>query len=132
MVRVAVIGAGAAGITAVKTCLEYGYDVVCFEKSDNLGGVWYFKPGECEGQGSVMRSTVMNTSKEMVAFSDFIPPQEYGIYMHNRHTLSYLRSYAEHFGVVSRVRFEHAVQLVTRADDYDATGQWMVTVKDLK
>ncbi len=37
--RVAVIGAGTAGIASVKTCLEHGLKPVCFEQSDDFGKV---------------------------------------------------------------------------------------------
>lgn len=40
--KVAVIGAGAAGLASAKHALDYGYNVTVFEKSEALGGVWYF------------------------------------------------------------------------------------------
>lgn len=36
-----------------------------------------------EGQGCVMKSTVINTSKEMMSFSDFPVPEKYPNFMHN-------------------------------------------------
>lgn len=47
--RVAIIGAGASGLTALKNALEYGFEADCFEKSENIGGLWCFKPGTCHG-----------------------------------------------------------------------------------
>lgn len=52
MKRVAVIGAGVSGITSVKVCKDYGFDVVCFEKTEDIGGLWRYKPGDCEGINS--------------------------------------------------------------------------------
>ena len=82
--RIAVIGAGATGMTATKACLEQGFDVVVFEKTNYTGGLWRYqdKLGE-NGIASVMKSTIINTSKEMSAFSDFPPPEEYPNFMHN-------------------------------------------------
>ena len=37
--RVAVIGAGASGLTAIKCCLDEGITPVCFERSDYIGKV---------------------------------------------------------------------------------------------
>jgi dimethylaniline monooxygenase (N-oxide forming) len=37
--RITVIGAGASGMTATKVCLEEGFDVVVFERSDFTGGL---------------------------------------------------------------------------------------------
>ncbi|XP_033729906.1 dimethylaniline monooxygenase [N-oxide-forming] 2-like [Pecten maximus] len=71
MKRVAVIGAGASGLPAIKCCLDEGFQPVCFEMSDDIGGLWNFTPDVRAGQGSVMKSTITNTSKEMMAYSDF-------------------------------------------------------------
>lgn len=130
MVRVAIIGAGASGLVAIKTCLEYGFNVVCYEKSQDLGGLWRYRPMASD-EPSVMKSTTINTSKEMSAFSDFPPPEGYANFMHNRQFLKYLESYADHFGVVKYIKFNHTVKLVKRAGDYDTTGRWVVTVADL-
>lgn len=40
--RVAVIGAGTAGLGAAKNCLQAGVDVVVFEQSTNVGGTWIY------------------------------------------------------------------------------------------
>ena len=39
---VAVIGAGASGLTAVKACMEEGLVPTCFEKLDCVGGLWSY------------------------------------------------------------------------------------------
>lgn len=41
--RVAVIGAGASGLTAIKCCLDEGLEPTCFEKTDDIGGLWRYK-----------------------------------------------------------------------------------------
>lgn len=38
--RVAVIGSGVSGIGAAKVLKQCGYDVVVYEKSQWIGGVW--------------------------------------------------------------------------------------------
>ena len=43
--RVAVIGGGASGLTAIKCCLDEGLEPVCYESSDDIGGLWRFKVG---------------------------------------------------------------------------------------
>ena len=40
--QVAVIGAGAAGLTAIKCCLEEGLQPTCYEQSAHIGGLWHF------------------------------------------------------------------------------------------
>ena len=41
--RVAVVGAGCSGLTCIKTCVDEGLEPVCFESSDDIGGLWKFK-----------------------------------------------------------------------------------------
>ena len=41
--RVAVIGAGSSGLVCIKTCLDESLEPVCFESSDDIGGLWRFK-----------------------------------------------------------------------------------------
>ena len=74
--RVCIIGAGVSGLPAIKACLEEGLEVVCYEKTSDIGGLWNYRPqiDADQGNGSVMKSTVVNTSKEMMAYSDFPPP----------------------------------------------------------
>uniref|UniRef100_A0A3Q2WZ88 Flavin-containing monooxygenase n=1 Tax=Haplochromis burtoni TaxID=8153 RepID=A0A3Q2WZ88_HAPBU len=43
--RVAVIGGGASGLACIKCCLDEGLEPVCFESSDDIGGLWRFKVG---------------------------------------------------------------------------------------
>jgi len=40
--RVAIIGAGVSGLAAIKCCRDEGLDVVCFERRNDLGGVWNY------------------------------------------------------------------------------------------
>ncbi|KAL3191830.1 hypothetical protein MRX96_059561 [Rhipicephalus microplus] len=113
--RVAVVGSGCCGITAVKACLEEGLDVVCFEKASNCGGLWWYREETPEsGVGTVMRFTVANTSKEMSCYSDFPPDKDAPLFMTHWHTLEYIRSYADHFGVTSKIRFNHEVLRLDR------------------
>lgn len=56
--KVAVIGAGASGLTAIKCCLDEGLEPVCYERTGEMGGLWNYKDEVIPGQGSVMKSTV--------------------------------------------------------------------------
>ncbi|KAL3249734.1 hypothetical protein MRX96_055932 [Rhipicephalus microplus] len=129
--KVCVVGAGSSGLTCARQMLDYGFDVVLYERSADTGGLWAYHEDDVEGQASVMRTTIINTSKEMSAFSDFPPPKDLPNYMHNTKMLSYFRSYADHFGVTKHVRTKHDVVQVTAAADYEKTGRWDVLVRDL-
>lgn len=41
--RIAVIGAGVSGLSSIKCCLEEGLEPVCFERTDDIGGLWRFQ-----------------------------------------------------------------------------------------
>lgn len=128
--KVAVIGAGASGLAAIKACLDEGLQPVCFERRDNCGGMWYYSDTVVEGQSSVMRSTIINSNKESMAFSDFPPPAHYPNHMHNVKLLSYLRQYADHFSLMQHIRFNTEVVQARRAADFSTSGQWLLTVRD--
>src|SRR5688572_18858025 len=97
MKKIAVIGAAASGLPAIKCCLGDGLQPVCFERTDDIGGLWNWKETPTDGQSTVMKSTIINSSKETSFYSDFLVPAEYPNYMHNRKVLSYLRLYAKNF-----------------------------------
>lgn len=40
--RVAIVGAGVSGLASIKCCLEERLEPTCFERSDDLGGLWRF------------------------------------------------------------------------------------------
>lgn len=50
MVRsVAIIGAGVSGLASVKCCLDEGLQPTCFERTEDIGGLWrYTVSGPCQ------------------------------------------------------------------------------------
>ncbi|KAI1300206.1 Flavin-containing monooxygenase 5 [Halotydeus destructor] len=122
--RVAVIGAGVSGLTAVKASLEQGLSVTCFEKSGNLGGLWYYDDGDNPSRTSVMKCTLMNSSKEMSAFSDYPPPEHYPLFMTRELAQEYILSYASHFGLDKYVKLNCEVSNLT-----ESSNGWTVTVQ---
>ncbi|RCN32036.1 Flavin-binding monooxygenase-like protein [Ancylostoma caninum] len=153
-----VIGAGVSGLTATKHLLENGMDVVCFEKSQHIGGLWRYNEEDREGYGSVMKNTILNTSKEFVTFSDFPMDPSLPNFMPNQLFYSYLLEYAEHFDLVKHIQFGTTVKSVSlpfastftatplhyllrvtedflllqviHASNYEETGEWNVTTEN--
>lgn len=41
--RIAVIGAGASGLTSIKCCLDEGLEPICFERTGDIGGLWRYQ-----------------------------------------------------------------------------------------
>jgi dimethylaniline monooxygenase (N-oxide forming) len=77
-----------------------------------------------------MKSTVINSSKEMSAYSDYPPPADFANFMHNTKLLEYLRLYAEHNNLHKYIQFHTKVIEVRRADDYAQSAKWIVHVKN--
>ena len=125
--KIAVIGAGCSGLAAVKQCLEDGLEPVCFEKEADLGGLWNYSDGSKPGKGSVYKNCVINTSKEMMAYSDFPPPAEFPMFMPHRYVLKYFKMYAERFALLKHIHFNTSVLNVRQSNEYEEDGSWDVT-----
>jgi dimethylaniline monooxygenase (N-oxide forming) len=108
--RIAIIGAGESGLAAIKCCLDEGLSPVCFERTDDIGGLWRYTEDVRDGQACVMKSTVINTSKEMMCYSDFPIPRDYANYMHNSKVYQYFHMYADQFGLKEHIRFNIEVR----------------------
>lgn len=103
---IGIIGAGLSGLVTAKTCLEYGFDIIVYEKDAELGGVWATSrryPG----------ITTQNT-KDTYAFSDFPMPDYYPEWPSGEQVQSYLIDYAKHFNLLSSIRFSHEIIEVSR------------------
>jgi hypothetical protein len=119
--RVAVIGAGAAGLTAMKELRGAGIEAVGYDKNDRPGGLWVLDSSS--GLSPAYGSLHLNTSKGRTEFADFPMPAAWPDYPSQAHIAEYLSSYAERFGVISHIRFDTTVQSVERQE----SGRWLVS-----
>ncbi|XP_069050479.1 dimethylaniline monooxygenase [N-oxide-forming] 5 isoform X1 [Lepisosteus oculatus] len=127
--RIAIIGGGSSGLACIKCCLDEGLEPVCFESSDDIGGLWRFKENPEPDRASIYHSVIINTSKEMMCFSDFPIPAHFPNYMHNSLIMDYFCMYAEHFQLLPHIRFQTRVKSVKQRPDFSRSGQWdVVTV----
>ncbi|CAG2119083.1 unnamed protein product, partial [Medioppia subpectinata] len=127
---IAIIGGGQSGATACKACLEEGFDVVVYERTAYTCGLWRYRPVPEEGVGSVAKSTLNFSSKEMFAFSDFPPDPRVPNYMTHTEVVKYFEAYNETFNYEKYVKLRHEVTRVEPNADYESTGRWKVSVKD--
>lgn len=44
--KVAVIGVGVSGLIFLKCCVDEGFEFICFERIEDIGGFWRFKVSE--------------------------------------------------------------------------------------
>jgi dimethylaniline monooxygenase (N-oxide forming) len=119
-VNACVIGAGSSGIAVCKALHERGLPFDCFELSDDVGGVWYYE--NPTGLSAAYRSLHINTSKQIMQFSDFPMPAEWPVYTHHAHIHQYFRDYVDHFGFRDKITFNTGVEHCTRRAD----GVWEV------
>jgi cation diffusion facilitator CzcD-associated flavoprotein CzcO len=116
--RVAVIGAGPAGLTTAKHLLEAGLEPTVFEQSDDLGGQWH----TTSPHSAVWPGMRTNTSRTTTAFSDFPPPPSGAMFPRAEEVHAYLHEYTAHFGVRDHVRTGAFVVKIAPAED-----AWTVT-----
>lgn len=91
------------------------------------GGIWNYTDELRPNQGAAsFRSLITNTSKEMMAFSDFPMPTDFPQYMPHTKFHEYLRDYGQHFDLFKHIRCNTRVTRITKAADYDDTGRWEV------
>jgi len=72
------------------------------------------------------RSTVINTCKEMMNYSDFLIPESFPPFLHHTQCMQYFEMYANHFSLWPHIRLNTRVEHVRPADDYARTGNYVV------
>ena len=120
MTRYCVIGAGAAGLSALQQLREAGYDVDCFEKTDRVGGHW----------NTDYDALHLITSRDMTHFEGFPMPEHYPHFPSRRQVLEYMQAYAAHHGHHDIIQFNTEIAEVTPIDTDGPTGSagWNVTL----
>jgi dimethylaniline monooxygenase (N-oxide forming) len=122
--KVCIIGAGSSGIATAKIFHERNIPFDCFEKGSGIGGMWRYQNDN--GLSSAYRSLHINTSRDVMQYSDFHMPDEYPPFPDHALILKYFENYVDHFGFRSKITFRTTVERVHPAGD----GSWDVTIKD--
>lgn len=117
-----IIGAGPSGLTTAKALKDRGLSYDCFDRSDDVGGNWYF--GNPNGMSSAYRMLHIDSSKRRSQFADYPMPAEYPDFPHHSQIWQYFRDYADHFGLRETIQFHTGVEHCSQ----DSTGKWNVTL----
>ena len=146
--RVAVIGAGAGGLAAIRALEVEGHTAVGFELASDVGGTWRYardvdaeddaaRDGGSKVHGSMYASLRTNLPRELMGFAEFPFHDSHGAddrrFCGHEEVQRYLKAYAETFGLETKVKFNTRVTRVERVvrDDADAerawSSQWAVT-----
>ena len=121
--RVAVIGAGAAGLCAAKNLLARGVEVVVYEIGTCIGGLWVYNNDS--GLAPAYKSLHLNSETKVTEYKDFPFPPGSPLYPDHAGVRRYLEAYAEHFGVKPHIRFKSKVVDVSPHGD-----GWRVQLDD--
>lgn len=115
--RVAVVGAGIAGLACAKVLGDAGFAVEVFDRTPDVGGVW----------SATRRYPGLRTqnSKFSYRFSDFPMPKDYPRYPDGPQMQAYLEAYAHRFGLFDRLRLNTEV---VAADPVDSG--WLLEIRD--
>ncbi|AMQ57344.1 flavin-containing monooxygenase [Algoriphagus sanaruensis] len=124
--RVAVIGAGPSGITALKNLLDQGIDAIAFDRNENVGGNWIYS--EKESHSSVFETTHIISSKTLSQYEDF-PFEEFDPetpdYPSHEVLRNYFQAYARKFNLYPFIRFN---TLVKRCE-WKGPLEWVITTE---
>ncbi len=122
--KLAVIGAGAAGLCAAKHLLGQGIDVVIYEMGTCIGGLWVYENDN--GLSGAYQSLHVNSENKVTAYKDFPFPDDAPIYPDHVQMAQYLAAYAERFDLRPHIRFSCKIAAVEQVPD----GTWAVTLAD--
>jgi hypothetical protein len=113
--RVCVIGAGPSGLTTIKQLLDEGHNVQCYEKSNNIGGIWQrsANPGDDANDMKVFDSLILTISMRLMSYSDFMVEKDRVFYTHRAYR-EYLEAYSEKFGLRRHIQLSAPVTKVER------------------
>ncbi|GAB3256884.1 flavin-containing monooxygenase [Kineosporia babensis] len=114
--RVAIVGAGYAGLSTARMLLRCGFQVTVFEQAPDVGGVW----------SRTRRYPGLRTQndKRTYAFSELPMPAHYPQWPSGEQVQQYLESYAAGFGLSPALRLSTRVVSADLEDD-----RWTLTTQ---
>jgi cation diffusion facilitator CzcD-associated flavoprotein CzcO len=116
--RIAIIGAGVAGLVTAKVLAQAGHEVRVFEKAPDVGGVW--------SRTRRYPGLTTQSPKAQYSFSDFPMPKHYPEWPTGAQVQEYLAAYATGFGLDPMLRLDTEVTAARPAGD----GTWTVETRD--
>jgi hypothetical protein len=103
--RVAVVGAGPAGLAALRALTSAGLDAVAFERGGRVGGVWTLE----DRPTAAYRSLHLITSRPRTEFAEHPMPDGTPDYPARDTVGRWLEDYVERFGLAERIRLDSEV-----------------------
>lgn len=116
--KIAIIGAGFAGLSTAKVLQRVGHDVTVYEKAPDVGGVW-------SGTRRYPGLSTQN-NKGTYALSDYPMPKSYPEWPSGQQVQEYLEGYVQKFALAPYLRLRTEVVSAELADD--GTG-WLLSTR---
>lgn len=119
--KVAVVGAGPAGLVFTKELIEAGHEAVCFEATHHVGGV-FARPYD---------GARLTTSNLVTPFGDFRDRREgrATVWDFDQYT-QYLNDYTDHFGFRRHIRFNTKVTRIEPVGENLSEGVFVTAEPD--
>jgi hypothetical protein len=131
--KVAVIGAGPAGLVSAREVILHGCEVVVFEAADQIGGVWvYNKSVEDDLLGQPPRQLIRcslydslrtNIPRDLMAFLGYTFDSKGGgndtwpRFPHHTKVLEYLRNFSDDYALAPHIRLSAEVHRIEKLVD---------------
>lgn len=124
--KVAVIGAGPSGITALKNLLDKGVSAKAFDINHEIGGNWIYS--ENESHSSVFETTHIISSKTLSQYEDFTFDefgQSVADYPSHDELRRYFQAYGKKFDLYAHIQFNTLVKHCERKGPVE----WVLTLE---
>jgi dimethylaniline monooxygenase (N-oxide forming) len=116
--KIAVVGAGVAGLQAIRALKVRGFDVKAFEASQTMGGLW----------NANYANFGVQVPKELCEFQDFPMNLPRGEYASGPQVQQYVEEYTDAFGLRDSIQFNTTVTSVVQDRDSE-DKKWTITSK---
>lgn len=107
-----VIGAGPAGLAALRAFRQQGLPVEAVEQHADIGGQWLYGAEN----SAVYATTHLISSKGTTAFLDYPMPEDWPPYPHHAQVQEYLRAFARDHDLYPLITFNCRLERLQRSD----------------
>lgn len=120
MGRYCVIGAGAAGLSALQAMKDTDHEVECYEKADRIGGHW----------NTDYDALHLITARDQTHFPGFPMPSHYPHFPSRQQVIDYINAFADHEALRAMITFNTEIVSVspipTEEDQPTGSAGWKV------